>query len=267
MTYVLLSAVFVTALWWASTVLVLRLNGLPARTFPMTLAVATLALAAGLWGLGATADDATVAGALSAFACAIVVWGWNELAFLTGAITGYRKRACGPGCRGLRRFGHATEAIIFHELALVASAIAILWLGAGGANRIGAATFGALWIMRLSSKLNIFLGVPNPGTELLPPAVAHLSGFFRERPMSPLFPVSVSALTIALGLLIYIPFNAAGTLDGHQLAGFALLATLVALGTLEHWLLVLPVPATRLWRHGLGSRGTAEVLRSQELGI
>jgi putative photosynthetic complex assembly protein 2 len=37
-------------------------------------------------------------------------------------------------------------------------------------------------------------------------------------------------------------------------AGFTLLASLVALGLLEHVFMVMPVPADALWRWGLASR-------------
>ena len=36
--------------------------------------------------------------------------------------------------------------------------VALTW---GGANQVGTWTFLVLWVMRLSAKLNVFLGVPN----------------------------------------------------------------------------------------------------------
>ena len=44
----------------------------------------------------------------------------------------------------------------------------------------------------------------------------------------------------------------------HEVAGYSLLASLVALGLLEHWFMVLPVPADALWRWGLASRSAAQ---------
>ena len=68
----------------------------------------------------------SAAGAYTAFTCAIVVWGWLEMSFLMGFITGPRKHACLECCSGWRHFLHASQAIIFNELATLAGAVAIL---------------------------------------------------------------------------------------------------------------------------------------------
>jgi hypothetical protein len=44
--------------------------------------------------------------------------------------------------------------------------------------------------------------------------------------------------------------------------GFGLLATLVALGLLEHVFMVLPMPADALWRWGLASRAKPAAVRA-----
>jgi putative photosynthetic complex assembly protein 2 len=44
----------------------------------------------------------------------------------------------------------------------------------------------------------------------------------------------------------------------HEAVGFTLLATLVALGLLEHVFMVLPFSADALWRWGLASRPMAK---------
>jgi putative photosynthetic complex assembly protein 2 len=250
----LLPASLVLFLWWFGTGAVLFLDGLPRRTFRWTLLGATGLLAAALAGLWASAGDASVGGAVTAFACAMMVWAWNEIGFLTGAVTGPRKTASPPGCAGWTRTRHAIAAILYHELALVASGLAILACTAGGENRVGLLTFGVLWVMRLSTKLNIHLGMPNLGEEFLPDHLRYLASWFTRRPMNPLFPVSV---TLSTGLLAWLAMAAVDPLASpHEAAGATLLAALVALALVEHWLLVLPVPAIALWRWGLVSRGT-----------
>ncbi|MGQ3058344.1 MAG: DUF3623 family protein, partial [Nevskia sp.] len=43
--------------------------------------------------------------------------------------------------------------------------------------------------------------------------------------------------------------------DGsHDAVSLGFLATLLSLAVLEHWFLVLPIPADALWRWGLSSR-------------
>jgi putative photosynthetic complex assembly protein 2 len=242
---------FVVALWWASTGLVLYLDGLPRRTFRWSLGAATVLLAAALAALAASRDETTIAGAGLAFVCGLMVWGWNELAFLTGAITGPNRRACPPGLAGWRHFMAATGSILWHELAIAASALAILAATAGGDNRVGLWTFLILWVMRLSTKLNVFLGVPNLSEEFLPDHLKYIASFFRRRPMNLLFPVSVTATTV---LFVVLAGEAIAAHDPFAITSATLLAALVGLALLEHWFLVLPIPAMELWRWGLKSR-------------
>ena len=74
-------------------------------------------------------------------------------------------------CRGWRHFGHGVQACIDHELAILATGVAVVWASWGAPNQVGMWTFLALWGMRLSAKLNVFLGVLNLGEAFLP---AHL---------------------------------------------------------------------------------------------
>lgn len=246
-----LAVICAIALWWSSTVLVMYLDGMRDSTHRRSVLAAAGLGALAVIGLAAAADDASVLGAYQAFVSALVVWGVNELAFLTGFVTGPRREGCSEHCGGWARFRQACAAIAYHEIALLVSLAIVVAATWGGANATGPATFAALWLMRLSSKLNLFLGVPNVGAELLPEGLAYLGRFFRRRAMNPLFPISVTALTLLGAYLIYAATEA--TAPGQRTA-LVLLAALVALGTLEHWLLVLPFRADALWGAGLRSR-------------
>lgn len=240
--------------WWFSTGAILYLDGLPKATFRWSLACATLALLAALWGLAATAGDTSVAGAYLAVFSALVVWGWNELAFLLGYVAGPNRTACDPALRGFVRFTAATRAILHHELALLVSLALIALITADGANRFGLATFALLFVMRLSTKLNIFLGVPNTTVEFLPEHLAYLKSHFRQRAMNLLFPLSVTAATLMSAWLVHSVVRAS---DPFAVTGFVLLATFAVLGLVEHWFLVLPLPVADLWAWGLRSRDPA----------
>jgi len=63
----------------------------------------------------------SVGNAYLAFGCVIVMWGWHELAFLTGWLTGPRKVALDEGAQGWQRFAQAFQVVMHHELALVAN--------------------------------------------------------------------------------------------------------------------------------------------------
>ena len=203
----------------------------------MGAATAVLAIAAVRIAVRAPAD-ASAAGAYAAFTCAILVWGWLEMSFLMGFITGPRKHACLERCSGWRHFLHASEAIILQR-DWPRSSARPAFLPPRAARRTGwrSWTFLVLWVMRLSAKLNLFLGVPNLGEKFLPAHLQYLKSFFRKRPMNFLFPVSVSLSTIGVVLLVQRYLAAA---DPFKTTAYALLASLLALAVLEHWFMVHP---------------------------
>lgn len=252
MTAILIAALFTVFVWWFTTGVILILNGLPKKSYPLTLAaMSALGLAAG-WGLVVMGDVPTVAGAYVGFVCGIVLWGWHEFAFLTGFLAGPRRTPCPEGATGWRRVRFATEAILWHELAIVATVAVLLWLTWGDANQVGLATFVTLWIMRMSAKLNVFLGARNLAEEFLPDHLAYMATYFRRAPMNPLFPVSVLLGTLAIAFVLKGALLPGAS--GFAVASHILVGTLVALAVIEHWFLVIPYEATKLWKWGLISR-------------
>jgi putative photosynthetic complex assembly protein 2 len=244
-----LAALFAVFIWWFSTGLVLLLNRLSRDATRVSLLASTALAVTALVALQHTAAQTTVAGAYCAFTSALLVWGWHELSFLTGWITGPRRTASPADAGEGRRFVHAVGAILWHELGLLAMGALVLVLTWGAPNQVGTATFAVLWLMRTSAKLNLFLGVRNLSEEFLPPHLAYLQSFFRRRPMNLLFPVSVTASTALLALIVahaLAPATAAA-----DAVGAVLVATLLALAVLEHWMLVLPLDTTALWRWAL----------------
>jgi putative photosynthetic complex assembly protein 2 len=169
-----------------------------------------------------------------------------------GFVTGPRRSRCRPGCSGWPHFVHAVEAILYHELALIASGVAVVALTWNGANQVGAWTFLILWAMRESAKLNLFLGVRNLNEEFLPPHMQFLRGFLTKRPMNLLFPVSITASTAVAVLMI--TEAAAPWASSFDAVGLTLAATMLVLAIVEHWLLVLPLPTDMLWSWGMRSR-------------
>ena len=163
-----LPVLYALFLWWFSTGLILYLDGLPRRTFRWSMLGCTVLALLSLWGLFATRDDTSVLGAYAAFTYGLLVWGWHEMSFLMGYVTGPRREPCPGGCRGWRHLMHAIEAILWHELAIAATAVVMLALTWDSANQVGTWVFMVLWVMRLSAKLNVYLGVPNLTDEFLP---------------------------------------------------------------------------------------------------
>ena len=235
--------------WWVSTGVIVYLNRLPRRTYPTTMAWAGVMLAAALWGLVHSGTDTGTTGGYCAFTCALLVWAWQELAFLLGIVTGPHRQPCPPGAQGWQRTRLAIGTVLHHELALVVLAGAV-WLAVGdGPNRVGLWTYLALWGMRQSAKLNLFLGARNLSEAFLPDHLKYLHSYFRRRAMNPLLPVSIGAIGLAAvavwQAVLALPAGA------PAVAGLALVGTLLALGALEHALLVLPMPPEALWRWAL----------------
>jgi putative photosynthetic complex assembly protein 2 len=255
MTQFALPVLFALLVWWFSTGMVLYLVGRARTTYLWTVLGAAALMMVALYGLYGTRDDGTVTGAYIAFAGAILVWGFAETSFLTGWLTGPRTVDCPPDCRGPVRVLYAIATILYHELALLALGGAIVAVTWGGNNRIGPATFLILWGMRVSAKLNLFLGVPFLNEELLPVHLRHLRSYFAERSMNILFPFSVTGATAATAILIDKAIDPLA--QPGAVAGLILLATLLALAVLEHWFMVLPMPVKALWRWSLPSRQSA----------
>ncbi len=230
-------------LWWFGTGAVL-LMGRTSRTLAAGLAVALGVVS--LWGVWATMDAQTPWSAIWAFTAGVGLWGFHEATFLGGALTGPRRAPCPPDARGWRRFRLAAATLMHHEIALALTTVGLaLWLQ-GAANPVALWTFVALWLMRLSVKFNIFLGAPNVADEFLPDDLRYLATYFSPRPMSLLFPVSVTVGTVAAGGLLLHAVTVAET--DFAAAGLTLVGALTALGTLEHWFLVLPVREAALWK-------------------
>jgi putative photosynthetic complex assembly protein 2 len=243
---------FAAFMWWFSTGIVLLLDGLPRTTFRWSLAISSLLAAAGIGGIALTAHDASVAGAYLGFTCALLVWGWQELAFLTGWITGPRREASDARPGGWRHFVHAIEAILWHELAIIGAGLLIAAITWHAANPVALWTYAVLWIMRSSAKLNLFFGVRNLSEEFLPPHLAYLKSYFRRRRMNALMPLSLGAGGLVVALLVQRALDPAA--GAAQAAGLLLVASLLALATLEHLLMVLPLNASALWHWAMRSQ-------------
>ncbi len=243
---------FTVFVWWFSTGVILYLDGLPGRTFKWTFAGASVVGVLGLCGLAASSAETTVASAYCAFSCALLVWAWQEVAFLLGYVTGPRRVACAANATGWPRVKTAFQTVVHHELALLVLAVGVLVATWNQPNQTGWWTFAVLWAMRQSAKLNVFLGVRNLGENFLPDHLQYLRSYFTRKAMNPLLPVSVAAA----GVIVVPIWQAAGatTASGFEATSLALVGSLLSLAILEHLLLVLPLPSEALWKWGLRSR-------------
>jgi putative photosynthetic complex assembly protein 2 len=254
MSSVLLPPLYAAFVWWFSTGAVLLLVGRAGGSFALKVVCTAGLLTAGLYALAVTANDVSVGGAYAAFTGTILLWGAQEIAFLAGWVTGPRPLACRSGDGGIQRLSLALQAIAYHELVLLACGGAVVLLTWNGASKVGLWTFAALWVLRQSAKINLFLGVPVTNDELMPEPVRFLRSYFRQKPVSGFFPLSVTLATAALVIMIQRLVEVAAT--PFEIAGLTLVSTLFALGVIEHWFMLLPLPAVTLW--GWGMRSVSE---------
>ena len=213
-----LIAIFV---WWFSTgailVAVRRADRL--GTHGMTVFMGLPLLALGAWAVSVSLMDVSVMGAYIGFAGALAIWGWIELAFLAGVITGPMRDDCPSGLAARDRFFRAFQTVAYHELALTLGLWGLVIASDGAENRIALATYLVLFLARILAKLNLFYGVPRINLEFVPDRLVHLKSYFRRGPVTLVFPVAITVLTAMAGLAL-----------------------------LEHWLMVVPLPDAKLWR-------------------
>lgn len=202
-------------------------------------------LALGVWGFMASLGDQTTTGVYVGFLSALAIWGWVEVSFLSGVITGPNRHPAREAAPEWERFIRAWGTVAYHEMLLLAVLALMIYAAWGAPNEFGLWTYIILFFARISAKLNLFFGVPRIHVEFLPTPLAHLASHFRVATLNWLFPFSITALTFAVACWLE-RFYAVDT--AFQTTGFALLATLTALALLEHWLMILPVPDEKLWR-------------------
>lgn len=239
-------------IWFVSTGLIAWLDNRPRETFSRSLIGAAIAGMAGLVIVVVSTQYATIGAAYAAMAGALMIWAWHEMSFLMGAVAGPRRGPCPEGAKGWRRFVQAASVLIYHEIALVVTALILIGLSWGAPNPTGAMVFCVLLVMRLSTKLNIFAGVPNMSDEILPPHLGYLKSYFGPRRLRLWLVVSLCA---AVALSVWVGLRAfAAPADSFAAASASLVFGMAVLGTLEHLFLALPFRDGALWGWALPGR-------------
>lgn len=240
-------ALYALLVWWFGTGIVLTVVRRRIESHRYSMIVGLSLAVAALVVIAATSRQPTELSAYIGFTSAIVVWGFVELTFLTGLITGPNKKDTAASAAGAARLRPAVAAVIYHEVALVAGGLAILTSTHFAVGATATLTYALLWVMRLSAKINLFLGVPQLHDELLPAPIWHLRSHFRRRPASWRLAVSI-LITLGAGLgFVWLAISATPSAVATE---HALLATLCLLASLEHVFMLIPVPLMKMWNWG-----------------
>jgi putative photosynthetic complex assembly protein 2 len=240
-----LPILFVALVWFISTGAIIWLDNRDPETYGGSLVGATVVTGFAVCGVLISLNDSSAGGAYLAFAAATAIWGWHEMSFLMGFVSGPNRSECPPGLSGWARFKVASATVIHHEIALAATALALYAVSWGHPNMLAAHVFGLLFTMRLSSKFNIFFGVANFSADIMPPHLGYLKSYFRAAPMNAFFPLSLAgsaALT-----WYFLDAARTGQPGSGASVGAMMLFTLVALALLEHAFLMMPLRDSALW--------------------
>ena len=232
-------------IWFVATGLIAWADNRERSTFRKSLIVGGAGGLAGLITILIASWSVSQVAVYAAFGGALLVWAWHEIGFLTGAAAGPRRQAAEPGVRGFERFTQASATVIHHEVALALTALMLISLSWNAPNQIGATVFVVMFALRLSSKINLFVGVPNTSTEMLPVHLGYLKSYFGRNRMTVLLAASILAiLSVAAwfaSLAIAAPAGSA------EMVGASLITALCLLGALEHIFLALPFRDGMLW--------------------
>ncbi len=246
------------AIWFIATGLIAWADNRERSTFSRSLVIGGTAGIAGLVVILASSLSAEVWAVYLAFIGALMVWGWHELAFLTGAAAGPRRGLADPGLGGIARFRQAAATVMHHEVALALTALLLISLAWNAPNQIGATVFVLMFGMRLTSKINLFVGVPNTTSEMLPDHLAYLKTYFGRNRMTVLLAASILALAAMTAWFAALAL--AAPLGSAEMVGASLLTTLALLGVLEHLFLALPFRDGMLWGWALPKRRAAATI-------
>ena len=213
--------------------------------FRRSVVVGGVAGIAGLVAILFASSSVSVGAVYLSFVGALMVWGWHEIGFLTGASAGPRREAQSLGARGVHRFTEASATVMNHEIALALTALMLISLSWNAPNQIGATVFVLMFGLRLASKINLFIGVPNSSVEMMPQHLGYLKSYFGTNRMTLVLAASIAGI-VALAAW-FASLAMAAPAGSPEMVGASLLTALCLLGALEHVFLALPFRDGMLW--------------------
>jgi putative photosynthetic complex assembly protein 2 len=239
----LLAAAFAIFCWWSGTGAILWLDRQGGAVARWCLPAFSVLMGLSFWGVSVSMSASDSSHAYLGFASTIVMWGWHELAFLSGWLSGPRRVAMSVDARGWQRLRESVATLLWHELTLIFNFSLLVWMQSGQPNHTALCTFALLWCMRVSAKVNLFVGIPMHGEQYLPSHLKYLASYFRCAQPGIWFMASVGCATGFWFWLLWSGWHAHETLSANWL----LLASLLGLAILEHLVMVMPWSMEKIW--------------------
>jgi putative photosynthetic complex assembly protein 2 len=167
---------------------------------------------------------------------------------LSGWLSGPRKTPMTPGAQGWLRLRESVATILWHELTLLLNFAILIWMQIDQPNHTALCTFALLWCMRVSAKLNLFIGIPLHGEQYLPEHLKYLATYFKCAQPGRWFLLSVSLASGFWAWMLWSGWHAHQTLN----ASWLLLASLLGLAIIEHLVMVFPWSLNKIWGWAMG---------------
>ena len=199
-------------------------------------------------------------GVAGGFLLGLVIWGWLELSYLLGYVSGPNHQVYRGGPSTWRRFKGALATTIYHEAAVVACVAMLAVMSVDQPNQTAFFTVTVLCVMRWSAKLNLFFGVREFNDRWLPNHLRYLTSYLRIGKSSALLPASA-----ILGFLVTYEIYALAdqvNVIAYQLSLY-LVASLMLLASIEHIFLLFPVNEAALWRWAKRDDTETRVVRNE----
>ena len=232
-------------LWWLMTGLALMSVHQPQALRQPIFLLATIFATVSIWGVEANAASHTTLATVTGFAMGLIIWAWLELSYLMGYITGPVKRPATATMTLPQRFYNALGTTIYHECLVVGVVGIVCMLGAGLPNPTIQNTLAVLWLMRWSTKLNLFFGVRHFNSQWLPDNMRYITSYLRAGKNSWFIVFSTTIAAYCTYLLF--SYGQIAVEPATALSLF-LIAWLAVLAVLEHCFLMVPMGETALWR-------------------
>ena len=150
---VVLAIVVALTGWWFSTGLILFLVHRNASLHGRLFVVATGIMLLVLMSVPAFAVVASPVNTVIGFCLALLLWGWLEMGYLMGFVTGPNRKPCPPHASLFARLRLGVGTCLWHELWLLLLVGSLYILTYEQPNQTTLWTFTALWLLRWSAKL------------------------------------------------------------------------------------------------------------------
>jgi putative photosynthetic complex assembly protein 2 len=240
----------VVGFWWLVTGVIVALQ----RNEWTKLAAWVISTAVAIWAthvIHAARAIRTPSSARRTFLASTAIWMWINVALYGGWIVGPGHAARLSGVPIVMRATEAVTSLLWHEL-LCVLILFVTWLHVRSApNRLAFTALATYWVVLQVAKVNIFLGVANPGARFLPPHLQFLLTYYGPPANTGWLPVSFFT---AFGVALILWWRGWQATDAFVRQSRALLAMLVALAAVEYLLLGVHSDAP-LWEVFLKVRG------------